>query len=141
MTEFISRSLEDTKLFAKDFAKNLKPGQTVLLFGEMGAGKTTFTKSVIQNLGFNGVVTSPTFTLVNQYKAKDFTIFHFDMYRLEDITEAFEIGLDEMLLDKNAIKIVEWPEKATDILPKDALKLSIKVLDDNTRSFCLEGEL
>lgn len=141
MTEFISKSLEDTKFFAKDFAKKLKPGQTVLLFGDMGAGKTTFTKSVIQSLGFNGVVTSPTFTLVNQYKAKDFFIFHFDMYRLEDINEAYEIGLDEMLLDKNAIKIVEWPEKATDILPKDALKLYIKVLGDNTRSFCLEEDL
>ncbi len=136
--KYVSHSLKDTQEFAKKFASNLKAGDVVLLFGQMGGGKTTFSKAVIKSLGFEGVVTSPTFALVNVYEAK-FTVQHFDMYRLENISEAFEVGLDEMLKSKTALSLVEWPEKAKEILPKNALKVFVRVVDENTREFEVEG--
>ena len=138
MNTFVSKSLTETQEFAKKFASHLKLGQTVLLYGPMGGGKTTFSKAVIKNLGFDGVVTSPTFALVNVYEAKT-TIQHFDMYRLENISEAFEVGLDEMLKNKEAISLVEWPEKAVAILPTNTINVRIKIIDKNTRQFEVEG--
>ena len=136
--KFVSHSLQDTQKFAEKFALKLKKGQTVLLYGQMGSGKTTFSKALIKALGFHGVVTSPTFTLANVYEGK-FLIQHFDMYRLESVSEAYEVGLDEMLSNKDAINLVEWPEKAMAIMPKDVVMCNIKVVDERTREFTVEG--
>lgn len=138
MIKFVSKSLQDTQKFAQKFAKSLQAGQTVLLYGQMGSGKTTFSKEIIKNLGFHGVVTSPTFTLVNVYEAQ-FLVQHFDMYRIESVSEAYEVGIDEMLKNPKAINLVEWPENAKAILPENAIKVYVSILDENSREFCVEG--
>lgn len=138
MKKFISHSLKDTEMFAEKIAGQLCQGKVVLLFGDLGAGKTTFSKSLIKALGFNGVVTSPTFTIVNQYEG-EIPISHFDMYRLESEDEAFEIGVDEILQSGQNVCIVEWPEKVMSLFSDDTLKIHINILDENTREFVLEG--
>ena len=139
MIKFISRSTQKTCEFAETIAQKLNFGNTILLFGDMGAGKTTFTKSLLKALGVKSTVTSPTFTIVNQYNVKGGKINHFDMYRLEDESEAIEIGLEEMLNDKQSINIVEWPQKASYILPHNCIHVSINILGENEREFLVEG--
>ena len=139
MIKFIASSLEDTKNFAKEMSKKMTKDMTVLLYGEMGVGKTTFTKLLLDCLGVKSVVTSPTFTIVNQYDANGMQINHFDMYRIEDESEAVEIGLEEMLNDKNALNIVEWPQNLSSLLPKNCVKIFIKPLGECEREFEVEG--
>lgn len=137
MKNYISHNTEETKELAKKLANQLCAGKVVLLYGTLGAGKTTFTKALIKELGFDGIVTSPTFSIYNIYQAK-FPVYHFDMYRIEDESEAEEIGIDEIFEDKNSVSIVEWPEKVKDILPEDAMNIKINILDENTREFIVE---
>ena len=137
METFISHNIEETKELAKKIANQLCAGKVVLLYGTLGAGKTTFTKALIKELGFDGVVTSPTFSIYNVYQAK-MPVYHFDMYRIEDEGEATEIGIDEIFEDKNAISIVEWPEKVEQMLTEDAMKIKIYIIDENTRKFVVE---
>ena len=132
--EFISNNLEETTEFAKQFASTLKSGAVVLLTGDLGAGKTTFVKAVAKELGFTGLVTSPTFTLLNEYNAK-FPIYHFDMYRLQSANEAIESGLDEILRGSDGVCFVEWPQKVAGILPEKNIMLDIQVLGQNSRKF------
>jgi len=139
MNNFISHSLKDTEKFAKKFAEKLENGNVVLLYGDLGAGKTTLCKSIIKALGYNGVVTSPTFTILNEYQGKILSIHHFDMYRLESIDEAVEIGADEILKSGQGICLIEWPEKLAGILSKDAIKIYIESIDENTRKFKVEN--
>lgn len=134
MNSFVSHSLKATEKFAQDFAKKLKNGAVVLLYGDLGAGKTTLSKSIIKALGYNGVVTSPTFTILNVYQGR-VPVYHFDMYRLESADEAIEIGADEILNGGQGVCLVEWPEKISGMLPEDAIKVYIERVDENTRKF------
>ncbi len=136
--KIISKSLQQTEELAKKVAEQLCDGKVVLLVGDLGAGKTTFSKSLIKALGVNTMVTSPTFTLLNEYQGK-FKINHFDMYRLENEDEAIDVGFDEILNSDKGVSIVEWPEKVKGILPKDCVKIQISIIDENTREFCVEG--
>jgi len=103
------------------------------LHGEMGAGKTTFIHALCEVLGVKDTVTSPTFSIINQYKtAKDETIYHMDLYRIKDESEAINAGIEDCLYSGN-ICLVEWPAKAPGILPDDTLHISITSVDDNTR--------
>lgn len=132
--EFISKSEKDTEKFAYDFAKTLKGDEIILLEGDLGAGKTTFTKSLAKALGIKEHITSPTFTLVNEYHSGKYPLFHFDMYRLEDESEAIELGLDEYF-NKKAISIIEWPMRIKDLLPQNHMLITIEKIDDNSRKF------
>lgn len=134
---FISNSLQDTEDFAKEFSKQLCEGATVLFYGDLGAGKTTLCKSIVKELGYQGRVTSPTFTIVNQYQGR-MPIYHCDMYRLEGIEEAIEVGIDEFFKDEQGVCLVEWPEKVEQILPKKVIKVHIEV-ENNTRKFTVEN--
>jgi tRNA threonylcarbamoyladenosine biosynthesis protein TsaE len=99
----------------------------------MGAGKTTFTKSLCKVLGVLDGVNSPTFTLINEYRTSDGeTIYHFDFYRINKLEEAFDIGFEEFVESGN-LCIIEWPEKIEQILPPDTLRVKISVLDDGKR--------
>ena len=137
MKSLIINDLKETIKFAKKFSKILKGGEVVLLNGDLGAGKTTFTKAVLKSLGVKDEVTSPTFTIMREYNGKKFKIYHFDMYRLTSGQEAKEFGLEDYIYSKNrdSVVFIEWPENIKDILVGDFLKVNISILDDNRRKF------
>ena len=137
--EFISKSREDTLNFAKEFAKTLSVGDIVLLNGDLGAGKTVFVKGVTDYFS-NGkaVAVSPTFLIVNVYDT-DPEIYHFDLYRIDDVEELDSIGAEEYLYG-NGISFVEWPERAEGYFPKNSIKVEIKKLNDNERMIRIEND-
>lgn len=103
--------------FAQSFANRIQAGQVIYLQGPLGAGKTTFARALIQALGYQGQVVSPTFTIVEPYELPEFTLFHFDLYRIEDPQELFNIGIHDYF-SADSVSLIEWPERATSILPK-----------------------
>ena len=117
---FRSKSTEATIKFAKELAEQLKPGRVLGLKGNLGTGKTQFVKGICEYFEVKEVVNSPTFILVNEYEGKDgkankFTIYHFDLYRLNSAAELGVIGFDEYL-NKNSLVLIEWPELAEEYL-------------------------
>ncbi len=125
MIERQTKSEAETFLFAYEFAKQLAPGDVVCLSGDLGVGKTIFTKGICEYFGVQDVVNSPTFTLVNEYQGEaGMLIYHFDMYRIEDEDELAEVGFDEYLA-KDAICLIEWPEQIAGSLPKKRLTITI----------------
>jgi tRNA threonylcarbamoyladenosine biosynthesis protein TsaE len=144
--EFISNSIEETKEFASRFAKKLKPGDILALYGRLGAGKTAFIQGLAKGLGFKGKVFSPTFIFVRPYnignkKAKIEILYHIDLYRLEDEKDLKSIGISEFLNEPNTISVIEWPEKIERNLPKKAIKIEIEVLGENRRKFSPRGTI
>ena len=131
--KFESNSLEQTKAIAKKFALGLKKGDVVLLNGDLGAGKTTFTQFVFAFLGVKDVVNSPTFAILKTYQGR-FTLNHFDTYRIST-EEAIEAGFDEVINDKNCINFIEWSENVAPLLPKTFKQVNITILDENKRIF------
>ena len=122
MYEFISHSENDTIEFAKDFAEKLNKHSIIVLSGDLGSGKTKFTEGILKYFGLDDEISSPTFTIVNEYDAKDVKLFHFDLYRLEDIDEFYAIGGEEYL--QNGICIFEWGEMIESILPNGYIKIT-----------------
>jgi len=118
--------LEGTKLGAK-----LRPGAIVALYGPLGAGKTTFTRGIAKGLGVDMSVSSPTFTIVNEYPGI-IPLFHFDMYRLEREDELFDIGWDDYQ-DRDGVCVVEWSENVPGAFPAGTITVDIEALDDTTR--------
>ena len=113
MEELIGERKTEDK--AKNFASSIKGFQSSLLInleGNLGAGKTTFVRGLIQELGFNEFIKSPTFTIVESYESENLKVFHFDLYRIEDDRELQAIGVEDYLSEENAITLVEWPEKS-----------------------------
>ncbi len=105
--------------------------------GDMGAGKTTFIKSLCEALGVKEAVTSPTFSIVNEYRSENVKIYHFDFYRLKNQTEALDMGAEEYFYSGNYC-FIEWPEKIPDMLPLHYINLSLKVLNDGSREITVE---
>lgn len=131
--ETISNSEADTMEFAKTLASKLKKGDVVVLTGELGSGKTKFVEGFLSYFGLQDEISSPTFTIVNEYDYKDFPIFHFDVYRLEDSSEFYAIGGEEYF--DNGICIIEWGEIIQDALPKDYIHIQFERndIDENIR--------
>ncbi len=121
MAVFYSRSAEETIAWAKDYAKTLKPGDTVLLIGGMGAGKTMVAKGIAAGMGITDEVTSPTYAYVNEYGGR---LFHFDCYRVESEAQAYGLGLCDYF-DRGGVCLVEWSENIKGLLPADAKKIAI----------------
>lgn len=136
--EKICNSLKDTEELAFEFAKFLHGGEVVTLQGDLGAGKTTFTKSLALALGIKEHVTSPTFTLMNQYVGTILKLYHFDMYRIEDIDEILETGLTEYFGNSDAVCMIEWAENIKSLLPKNLIKISITKLSETSRKFVID---
>ena len=136
--EFISKSKEDTLMIAKDFANTLSVGDIVLLNGDLGAGKTVFVKGVTDYFSSGkAIAVSPTFLIVNVYET-DPEIYHFDLYRIEDMEELDSIGAEEYLFG-NGISFVEWPERAEGYFPSSAIKVEIKKMGENDRLIRIEN--
>ncbi len=137
MKTFYSKSAHDTTAFARKFARTLSPGDVILLDGDLGAGKTVFTKGVVYELSNDLVeATSPTFVTLNIYNTTP-KIFHFDLYRLNSSTELDAIGAEEYLFS-DGISIVEWPSRAGDYYFGQAIKIFIKKINDNEREIQIE---
>ena len=124
---FSSNSTKDTLNFGKKLASLLKKGDIITLTGELGAGKTKLTEGILSYFNLENEISSPTFTIVNEYSNDKINIYHFDVYRLEDSSEFYEIGGEEYF-DKG-ICIIEWAELIKDVLPLEYLKISI-IKDD-----------
>lgn len=120
MREVIIRSEEDTRRFGYALAQRLGPGDVVALIGDLGTGKTTLTKYIAEGLGVKERITSPTFTIVCEYHSGRLPLYHFDVYRLETGADLFEIGAEEYFY-KGGVSIVEWADRAAEILPDDTL--------------------
>ena len=129
MDTYISKSEEDTINFAKNFAKNLKVGDIIVLSGELGSGKTKFVQGILENFGMANEISSPTFTIVNEYNSPTINIYHFDVYRLEDSDEFYAIGGDEYF--SKGICIIEWGEMIENILPKPYTKITFSKNNDD----------
>ena len=136
--EKICKNLNDTKQLAFDFVNLLHGGEVITLAGDLGAGKTTFTQSLALAMGINQPVTSPTFTLMNQYQGKPLKLYHFDMYRIDDIDEILETGLTEYFGNSDAVCVIEWAENIQSLLPKQYIKISIEKLGETERKFKIE---
>lgn len=137
----IIKNLNETKKFAKLFYKTLSGGEIILLKGDLGAGKTTFTKCIAECMGIKNPVTSPTFTLVQEYNGKTLGLIHCDMYRVEDETEVIEMGLEDMLYDmpQNKIAMIEWPENIANILkPLKTITIIIEKGENDSRYITIE---
>ena len=130
-------SLSELSDVAREIIDSLE-GRTVVLFrGEMGAGKTTLISRIVEELGAEDNVTSPTFAIVNQYEGTECRIYHFDFYRIERLEEAYDFGYEEYFYSGD-LCLVEWPEKIEPLLPEDAMQVMIRVVDEDSRVFEIE---
>lgn len=120
MREIIIRSEEDTRAFGLQLAESLGPNTVIALIGNLGTGKTTLTKYIAEGLGIREMITSPTFTIVCEYHSGRLPLYHFDVYRLSQGEDLFEIGAEEYFY-KGGVSIVEWADQAAEILPDDTL--------------------
>ena len=128
--------LADLKEAAKKMLEVIGDNKIVLFYGDMGAGKTTFIKSICVELGVKETVSSPTFSIVNEYEGSGNTIYHFDFYRIKSIQEAYDIGYEEYFYSGN-ICFVEWPDKIDELLPDHYLKVEIHTMEDDSRVFSI----
>ncbi len=119
MQQLISHSEQETNKIGQAIAEKLKKGDVICLTGDLGTGKTTLSKAIAKGLGIRETVTSPTYTIVHEYEG-EIPFFHFDVYRIDDINEMYEIGFEEYLAG-DGICLIEWAERITDILPEDCI--------------------
>lgn len=124
MINTVTRSFGETVELGRKIGSILKPGDVICLSGDLGTGKTALTNGIAKALGIDSYITSPTFTLVNEYQGK-YPLYHFDVYRIADPDEMFDIGFEEYL-NGEGIAIIEWGELIAQILPSDIIKVNIK---------------
>lgn len=136
--ELITNSANDTIEFGKSVARAVEKGAVISLVGDLGAGKTTFTKGVARGLGIMDNVTSPTFTILNEYVGEEKRLYHFDFYRIEDPDELVELGFEDYFPSTDGLTIVEWVEKAPSVLPKKFYQITFEKIDDDKRKIVFE---
>lgn len=138
--EYLSHSELETEAVGRELGQSLSPGAVVACWGDLGLGKTALIRGLARGLGYPGRVTSPTFTIVNEYEGGRLPLFHFDLYRLEGEEDLFSIGWEDYL-DRGGVCAVEWSERAPGALPQDAVRvtLSRRPEDDGWRDITIEG--
>ena len=137
--DYVSHSEAETEALGRRLAAVLAPGAVVAYRGDLGMGKTAFTRGLARGLGYEGRVTSPTFTIVNEYEGGGLPLFHFDMYRLEDAGDLFDIGWEDYLA-RGGVCAVEWSENVAGAIEPDAVRVSIlRGGRDNDRIITIEG--
>ena len=135
--DFIIETINDLPLAAGKLLAFAGQERIFLFSGDMGTGKTTFIKSICLTLGVNETVTSPTYSLVNQYETTDNTIYHFDFYRIKTEDEAYDIGFEEYLYS-GSYCFIEWPEKIPSFWPEKYVKISLSIKDNDQRLLTAE---
>ena len=133
----VTNSASETRALGEQLASGLRPGDTVILEGELGAGKSELARGIARGLGVTETVTSPSFTILNVYESGRIPLYHFDWYRLESAEELYELGMDEYL-GGDGIAIVEWPERCPDAIPEDCLRIRISAEGENIRRITAE---
>lgn len=130
--------LDNIREAAKQFIANIGDSTVFAFYGNMGAGKTTFVKAVCEELGVDDVITSPTFSIVNEYRSKQTgeLIYHFDFYRVKKIEEVYDMGFEDYFYS-GALCFIEWPELCEEVLPDDTVKVSINEEPDGSRTITL----
>ncbi|RIO53323.1 tRNA (adenosine(37)-N6)-threonylcarbamoyltransferase complex ATPase subunit type 1 TsaE [Staphylococcus pasteuri] len=128
---------DEMKQFANQLVELIEPNDLILLNGDLGAGKTTLTQFIGLAMGVTRTINSPTFNIIKSYKGTNLKLHHMDCYRLEDLEE--DLGFDEYFEDE-ALTVIEWSQFIKDLLPKEALVINIKVIDESQRQITLEAE-
>ena len=125
--------LKNIRRAASTFLREMGNNKVFAFYGGMGAGKTTFIKALCEEMGVTETVSSPTFAIINEYRGKEGTpIFHFDFYRISKLEEAFDFGYEDYFYSGN-LCFIEWPELVESILPQDAVKIAIRVMENGSR--------
>ena len=137
MAEFISRNEKETEALGARLARSIPGGAVIAMYGDLGAGKTAFTRGLARGLGAAEPVTSPTYTIVNEYLSGRIPLFHFDMYRLKNSDDLFDIGWDDYL-ERGGVCAVEWSENVEDAL-EDPIIVNIEKLGEDARRITIEG--
>ncbi|WP_443937284.1 tRNA (adenosine(37)-N6)-threonylcarbamoyltransferase complex ATPase subunit type 1 TsaE [Pedobacter sp. MW01-1-1] len=137
--EIVAKSISDLSQVAHKLAEFSGTKKIFIFEGDMGAGKTTFVKEFCRVLGVQEVVSSPTYSIVNEYEWEGGSIFHFDFYRIKDIQEAYDLGYEEYFYS-GAICLIEWPERVEELLPAQYIKVQITIIDENERRFIFSKE-
>ena len=131
--EITIKSLDTIQEAAKEFINRMGEGKVFAFSGKMGAGKTTFIKALCETLGVKDVITSPTFSLINEYTdGKGNSIYHFDFYRIKKLEEVYDMGYEDYFYSGN-LCLLEWPELIEEILPENVIKVTIEEQADGTR--------
>ena len=121
----INKNEEDTRKLGLELAEKAEPGDVIALIGDLGTGKTALTRYIAEGLGIKDTISSPTFTIVKEYKSGRLPLYHFDVYRLGDGEELLDIGGEEFL-DGDGVCVIEWADIVADVLPEDAIALTIE---------------
>ncbi len=140
---FITNNFEETQNLGKEFAKTLKGGELVALYGNLGGGKTTFVQGLALGLGIKRRIISPTFIIIRSYKIKNNIqnlklLYHVDLYRMETADDTRGLGIDEIIGNSNNIVVVEWAEKMRNFLPKKRIELHFKYVDEDKREIAIK---
>lgn len=130
---FYSNSVAETHAIGARLAEQLKPGDVLLLLGDMGAGKSELTRGIARGLGVQGYVTSPTFTILQVHEDGRMPLYHFDWYRLSDAEELYELSMDEYLYG-DGVSVIEWPSRAEEVIPESYLQVELIPLGDEERA-------
>lgn len=134
--KLVFKNIADTEAFGMALAAELEPGDVIALTGDLGTGKTTLTKAVAKGLGIEGAVTSPTFTIVREHEGGRIPLYHFDLYRVHDEDELFEIGFDDYLHGKG-VCLIEWAELIDEeLLPADTCFITLEYGSDENERIC-----
>ena len=132
MTTIQINDIENIHEAAREFINQIGDARVFAFYGKMGAGKTTFIKAICEELGCQDVITSPTFAIVNEYSSDTTPIYHFDFYRIKKLEEVYDMGYEEYFYS-GALCLIEWPELIEEILPDDAVRVSISEQEDGSR--------
>ena len=128
----ISTSVAQTQAIGAALSKQLEPNDVLILLGDMGAGKSEFTRGLARGLGVTGYVTSPTFTIMQLHDTGRLPLYHFDWYRLESAEELYELSMDEYL-QNGGVAVIEWPSRAEEVLPESYLEVELSPVGDDER--------
>ena len=132
MNSIIIKDIDHIREAAREFINHIGEARVFAFYGKMGAGKTTFVKAICEELGVEDVITSPTFAIVNEYTGNEGTIYHFDFYRIKKLEEVYDMGYEDYFYS-GALCFIEWPELIEEILPDDAVRVSITEQEDGSR--------